>query len=147
MKRRKPPTAPREDYTLVEFTSSQIAPMRDLIVCCTPDSTVLRARLLDRFAQFGWNRKALAVDLVTSKPGAAWLEIRANGSFVATGAATALEVQQPASQGCPRCQSRVTTYELINGTRHPRSLATVMTACRRCGWRSSQAEYDLGRTA
>lgn len=147
MKRRKPPAAPREDYTLVEFTSSQIAPMRDLIVCCTPDSTVLRARLLNRFAQFGWNRKALAVDLVASKPDAAWLEIRGNGVFIATAAATALEVQ-PTAQRCPRCQTvPYSTYELINGTRHPRSLATVMTACRRCGWRSSQAEYDLGRTA
>jgi len=144
MKHRKPEGAPREDYTLVEFDTVNAAPMRDLIVAGTPAGTVLRGRLLDRFAQ-SWDRHALAVDMVADHGTSAILEIRCNGHLLATAKATALEVQLPASRTCPRC-STASVYTIADVRLDPRRGA-VLTGCRRCGWRSGVADYDLGRTA
>lgn len=140
MKRWKPKAAPREDHALVEFSSSRISPMRNLIVCGTPASTVLRGRLLDRFAQW-WDRKALAVDLIALVNGVATLEIRANGLLIATATASPL-VSQPHTGPCPRC-GHASAYDLV----HSSAPLLALSACRRCSWRAGTAEYDLGRTA
>lgn len=140
MKRWKPTTRPREDFALIEFSGSRISPMRNLIVCSTPPSTVLRGRVLARFAQW-WDRKALAVDLIALDNGVATLEVRVNELLIATATASPLTLQ-PHTGPCPRCGDR-SAYDLV----HSPVPLLVMSACRRCSWRTSDAEYDLGRTA
>lgn len=153
MSRFKPENSPAEAYTLVEFdlnNNDVEAPMRDLIVCVPADSVALRGRILERFAE-RYDRRSLSVDAcptprVAGQP-TRFLEVRSYGYLAATVLATPLEVKSGGRNECPRCHQWPTFMLVAQDTTGAAPRGTFMTACRRCGWRTAVAEYDLGRTA